>query len=47
MEKNFNSDYINKLINEISKSNSISYEDFPKYDLFLSQVIEFLNDKFI
>ena len=25
----------------------ITYDDLPKYDLFLSQVIDFLNDKFI
>ena len=25
----------------------IPYEDLPKYDLFLSQVIDFLNDKFV
>ncbi len=24
----------------------VSYDDLPKYDLFLSQVIDYLNDKF-
>jgi hypothetical protein len=31
---------------QVSESSLISYEDLPKYDLFLSQVIDFLNDKF-
>lgn len=31
---------------QVSDSSLISYEDLPKYDLFLSQVIDFLNDKF-
>jgi hypothetical protein len=47
MGKKFDSDYIKELAEEMSKANSVSYEDFPKYDLFLSQVIEYLNDKFI
>ncbi|MFW2489365.1 DUF1836 domain-containing protein [Clostridium chromiireducens] len=46
MEKNFDSNYIKDLAEEMSKSSSISYEDLPKYDLFLSQVIDYLNDKF-
>lgn len=39
-------DYINSLVKSISKSTIIPYEDLPKYDLFLSQVIDYLNDKF-
>lgn len=35
-----------KLAEEISNNNLIPYEDLPKYDLFLSQVIDYLNDKF-
>lgn len=46
MDKNFNSNYIRELVDEISKCNSILYDDFPNYDLFLSQVVEYLNDKF-
>jgi hypothetical protein len=46
MGKIFVSNYIKELTEEISKSSSVSYDDFPKYDLFLSQVIEYLNDKF-
>lgn len=44
--KDFNFDYIKELAEDMSKSNIISYDDFPQYDLFLSQVIDFLNDKF-
>lgn len=46
MEKKFDSDYIRKLAEEMSKTSSVSYDDLPKYDLFLSQVIDYLNDKF-
>ena len=31
----------------MSNSTMVGYEDLSKYDLFLSQVIDFLNDKFI
>ena len=37
---------IKDLAKEISKSNMVPYSDLPQYDLFLSQVIDFLNDKF-
>ncbi|WP_428865652.1 DUF1836 domain-containing protein [Clostridium sediminicola] len=37
---------IKELAKGISKSNLVSYKDLPRYDLFLSQVIDFLNDKF-
>lgn len=46
MKRNFDSNYIKKLAGEMSKNNSISYDDLPKYDLFLSQVIDYLNDRF-
>ncbi|WP_294403445.1 DUF1836 domain-containing protein [uncultured Clostridium sp.] len=46
MNRKFDSDYIKNLAEEMSKNSSISYDDLPKYDLFLSQVIDFLNDKF-
>lgn len=45
MYKNFSVEYLNKIINEISESSVISYEDIPTYDLFLSQVTSYLNDK--
>ena len=43
---NFNIDYIKKMAEEMSKNNLVPYDDLPKYDLFLSQVIDYLNDKF-
>lgn len=46
MDIKFNSDYIKELTEEMSKTSSIAYDDLPKYDLFLSQVIDYLNDKF-
>jgi len=47
MGRKFDSDYIKELAEELSKGSSISYEELPKYDLFLSQVIDYLNDKFV
>ena len=47
MDKKFDFNYIKYLAEEISKSSSVSYDDLPKYDLFLSQVIDYLNDKFV
>ncbi|EEP55903.1 DUF1836 domain-containing protein [Clostridium butyricum] len=46
MKRKFDSNYIKELAEEMSKNSSISYDDIPKYDLFLSQVIDYLNDKF-
>ena len=43
---NFNSEQIKVLAEEMSKYSMVSYDDLPKYDLFLSQVIDYLNDKF-
>ncbi len=42
----FGIEYINKVASDISKNTIVSYEDLPRYDLFLSQVIDYLNDKF-
>ncbi|KOA19108.1 hypothetical protein CLHOM_24890 [Clostridium homopropionicum DSM 5847] len=39
-------DELNKIANEISKNSLVPYEDLPQYDLFLSQVIDYLNDRF-
>ena len=39
--------YIKKIADEIYNTSMIPYEELPKYDLFLSQVIDFLNDKFV
>lgn len=46
MSNTFTVDDFMKLAEEISNNNLVSYEDLPKYDLFLSQVIDYLNDKF-
>ena len=46
MKRKFDSNYIKELAEEMSKNSSISYDDLPKYDLFLSQVIDYVNDKF-
>ena len=37
---------ISKLAEEVSDKNIILYEELPQYDLFLSQVKDYLNDKF-
>ncbi|NLK22904.1 MAG: DUF1836 domain-containing protein [Clostridiales bacterium] len=46
MEEHFDINYIKKLVRDMSENNMVLYEDLPQYDLFLSQVIDFLNDKF-
>ena len=46
MDKKLDKNYIQEAAEEMAKTSLISYEDLPKYDLFLSQVIDFLNDKF-
>ena len=42
----FNLENINSLSKAIAANSIIPYEELPHYDLFLSQVIDFLNDKF-
>lgn len=39
-------DRVSEIIKEISESSIIPYEGLPQYDLFLSQVKDYLNDKF-
>ncbi|GCD08396.1 DUF1836 domain-containing protein [Clostridium tagluense] len=47
MEKaKFTLESINLLAKSISENSIIPYEELPQYDLFLSQVIDYLNDKF-
>jgi hypothetical protein len=46
MGNKFDSNYAKELAKEISRNSMIPYSDLPQYDLFLSQVIDFLNDKF-
>lgn len=46
MVKKIDTDYIKTIAEEMSANSMVNYDDLPKYDLFLSQVIDFLNDKF-
>ena len=45
-EHKFSMEYINKIAKNISDNTIVPYEDLPRYDLFLSQVTDYLNDKF-
>lgn len=45
-DKEFSIEYIKKVASDIAQNTVVSYDDLPRYDLFLSQVIDFLNDKF-
>ena len=47
MVNKIDNNYIKKVAEEISNTSMIPYEDLPRYDLFLSQVIDYLNDKFV
>ena len=47
MVKKIDTNYITEVAEEMANSTMIAYDDLPKYDLFLSQVIDFLNYKFI
>lgn len=38
-------EFIDKLVSDVSKGVITDYEDLPQYDLFLSQVVLYLNDK--
>jgi hypothetical protein len=42
----FTQENISLIAKEISENSIISYEELPQYDLFLSQVIDYLNDRF-
>ncbi|WP_026882502.1 DUF1836 domain-containing protein [Clostridium akagii] len=37
---------IKEIAKEVSQNSVIPYDDLPRYDLFLSQVTDYLNDKF-
>lgn len=45
-KKKFTINDIKQISNEIAHSTIIPYDDLPEYDLFLSQVIDYLNDRF-
>ena len=45
-ESSFDILRIKEISKQIAESNIIPYTDLPEYDLFLSQVIDYLNDRF-
>ncbi|WP_035294991.1 DUF1836 domain-containing protein [Clostridium sp. KNHs214] len=45
-KKVFSIKSINQLARDVSTNNIVPYDDLPQYDLFLSQVIDYLNDRF-
>lgn len=45
-KRKFSIEHIGEAAKKISKNTIVPYEDLPRYDLFLSQVIDYLNDKF-
>ena len=45
-KKKFTVNDTKQIANEIAHSTIIPYDDLPEYDLFLSQVIDYLNDRF-
>ena len=47
MVNKIDNNYIKEVAEEIANPSMSPYDDLPKYDLFLSQVIDFLNDKFV
>ncbi|MGL4759908.1 MAG: DUF1836 domain-containing protein [Sarcina sp.] len=44
--KRLDKEYFLDLANEMSHNTIVPYDELPKYDLFLSQVIDYLNDAF-
>lgn len=44
--KKLDKEYFLELANNTSHNTIVSYDELPKYDLFLSQVIDYLNDAF-
>jgi hypothetical protein len=45
-DNKYGMDYIKNIAADIAAHTIVSYDDLPRYDLFLSQVIDYLNDKF-
>lgn len=45
-KEKFTINNIRQMSKEIAHSTIIPYDDLPEYDLFLSQVIDYLNDRF-
>jgi len=45
-DEKFGLDQISEITGRMSRNSIVPYEELPKYDLFISQVIAYLNDKF-
>jgi len=45
-DEKFGLDQISEITGRMSRNSIVPYEELPKYDLFISQVIDYLNDKF-
>lgn len=45
-DEKYGLDQIAEITGKISRNNIVPYEELPRYDLFISQVIDYLNDKF-
>ena len=45
-DEKYGLEQIAEITNRMSRNNIVPYEELPKYDLFISQVIDYLNDKF-
>lgn len=45
-KKKFVLEDINEIAQQISENSLVAYDDLPEYDLFLSQVIDYLNNRF-
>jgi hypothetical protein len=45
-DEKYGLDQIAEITTRMSRNNIVPYEELPKYDLFISQVIDYLNDKF-
>lgn len=45
-DEKYGLDQISEITGRMSRNSIVPYEELPKYDLFISQVIDYLNDKF-
>ncbi len=45
-DEKYGLDEISEITGRMSRNSIVPYEELPKYDLFISQVIDYLNDKF-
>jgi hypothetical protein len=45
-DEKYGLDQISEITGRMSRNSIVPFEELPKYDLFISQVIDYLNDKF-